>query len=79
MSKYMTKSKVTQISSMQQAHKALHSGSIPIAVLKHEDISRRAYEIYVENGCKEGHSEQKWLQSEQELSSQQHWLQVKQK
>jgi hypothetical protein len=64
---------------MQQAHKAPHSGYIPIGVLKHEDISRRAYEIYVENGCREGHSEQNWLQSEQELSSQQHWLQVKQK
>jgi len=67
------------MSSMQQAHKAPHSGYIPIAVLTHEDISRRAYEIYVENGCREGLSEQNWLQSEQELSSQQHWLQVKQK
>lgn len=79
MSKYMTNSKATQMSSMQQAHKVQHSGSIPIAVLTHKDISKRAYEIYVENGCREGHSEQNWLQSELELSSQQHWLQVKQK
>jgi hypothetical protein len=79
MSKYMTNSKATQMSSMQQSHKTLHSGSIPIAVLTHEDISKRAYAIYVDNGCKEGHTEQNWLQSEQELSNQQHWLQVKQK
>ena len=79
MSKYMIKSKATQMSSMQQAHKAQHSGSIPIAVLRHEDISKRAYEIYVENGCKEGHSEQNWLQSEQELKSKQNWLQSEKK
>jgi hypothetical protein len=79
MSKYMTKSKATQMSSMQQAHKAQHSGSIPIAVLTHENIANRAYEIYVENGCREGHSEQNWLQSEQELKSKQNWLQANQK
>ena len=79
MSKYMTKSKAAQMSSMQQAHKAQRSGSIPIAVLRHEDISKRAYEIYVENGCKEGNSDQNWLQSEQELNSQQNWLQANQK
>ena len=79
MSKYMTKSKAAQMSSMQQAHKAQHSGSIPIAVLRHEDISKRAYEIYVENGCKEGNSEQNWIQSEQELKSKQNWMQFEKK
>jgi hypothetical protein len=33
----------------------------------HEQISRRAYEIYVRNGCREGQTEQNWLQAEREL------------
>jgi hypothetical protein len=79
MSKYMTKSKATQMSTMQQAHKAPHPGSVATAMLTHKDISKRAYEIYVENGCRQGQSEQNWLQAEQELKNQQHWLQAKQK
>jgi len=68
MSKYMTKSKATQMSEMQQAHKAPHP--------RHEVISKRAYEIYVENGGKEGQSEQNWLQAEQELKNREEWLQA---
>ena len=76
MSKYMTKSKATQMSAMQQAHKAPHPGPVATAMLTHEEIARRAYEIYVENGCRQGQSEQNWLQAEQELKNQQHWLQA---
>ena len=32
----------------------------------HNDIARRAYEIYVEKGCLQGQSEQNWQQAEQE-------------
>ena len=32
----------------------------------HDDIARRAYEIYVEKGCLQGQSEQNWQQAEQE-------------
>ena len=32
----------------------------------HNDIAKRAYEIYVENGCLPGQSEQNWQQAEQE-------------
>ena len=76
MSKYMTKSKATQMSEMQHAHKAPHPGQVATAILTHKDISKRAYEIYVENGCKEGQSEQNWLQAEQELKSQGEWLEA---
>jgi hypothetical protein len=68
MSKYMTKSKTKQMSEMQQAHKAPHTGLVA-TMLRHEDISKRAYKIYVENGCKEGQSEQNWLQAEQEMKN----------
>ena len=78
MSKYMTKSKATQMSVMQQAHKTPHPGSVATAILTHEEIAKRAYEIYVENGCRQGQSEHNWLQSEQELKNKQHWLQTKQ-
>jgi hypothetical protein len=76
MSKYMTKSKATQMSTMQQEHKDPHPGLVAGTVLTHEDISKRAYEIYVENGCKEGHSEQNWLQAEQELKNRQEWVEA---
>jgi hypothetical protein len=76
MSKYMTKSKATQMSDMQRAHKAPHPGQAAATMPTHKDISRRAYEIYVENGGKEGQSEQNWLQAEQELKNRKRWLQA---
>ena len=76
MSKYMTKSKATQMSEMQHAHKVPYPGQVAATILTHKDISRRAYEIYVENGCKEGQSEQNWLQAEQELKSREEWLEA---
>jgi hypothetical protein len=44
----------------------------PIAVsaaLAHEEIAKRAYQIYVEKGYPQGQSEQNWLQAEQEQRS----------
>jgi len=38
----------------------------PTQVTK-EQIARRAYEIYVKNGCHAGHAEDDWLQAEYEL------------
>jgi len=65
MSKYMSKSKAAQASAMQQAHKAPHPGPDATATLTHEEIARRAYEIYVDKGCRQGQSEQNWLQAKQ--------------
>lgn len=76
MSKYMTKSKTTQMSEMQHAQKSPHPGLVDAALPTHKDISRRAYEIYVKNGCRQGQSEQNWLQAEQELKNRDEWLQA---
>jgi hypothetical protein len=76
MSKYMTKSKATQMSEMQQSNKTPHPGLIAATTLTHEAISKRAYKMYVENGCKEGQSEQNWLQAEQEMKNRDEWLEA---
>jgi len=39
---------------------------IPDAAPTHDDIARRAYQIYIEKGCPQGQSEQIWQQAEQE-------------
>jgi len=72
----MTQSKVTQMSAMQQGHKASHPGPAATAMPTHKDIAKRAYEIYVEKGCPQGQSEQNWLQAEQEMKNQQNWRQA---
>jgi hypothetical protein len=79
MSKHMTHSNATQMSAMQQQHKALHSGPVAIPSLLHRDIAKRAYEIYVEKHQQQGQSEQNWLQAEQEMKNQENWLQTEQK
>jgi hypothetical protein len=76
MSKYMTHSKATQMSTMQQGHKASHPGPGAAAMPKHKDIAQRAYAIYFEKDCRQGQSEQNWLQAEQELKSQENWLEA---
>ena len=73
MSKYITKSKTSQMSQMQQEHKAPNSGLAAASEMTHDDISRRAYEIYAENGRKEGQSEQNWLQAQNDLKHREEW------
>jgi Protein of unknown function (DUF2934) len=34
----------------------------------HEDIARRAYELYLESGQQDGHAEEHWLIAEEELT-----------
>ena len=33
----------------------------------HEQIAKRAHEIWVKRGCKHGHDEQNWLEAERQL------------
>lgn len=33
----------------------------------HEEIARRAYELYLERGGADGHAEDDWLQAEREI------------
>lgn len=60
------------------AHKTTHNdpvgaaadvwpGIIAARKSKHEEIARRAHEIYVKKGCPSGQNEQNWLQAEKEL------------
>lgn len=76
MNKYSNKSKGRQVFAAQQRANASHPEPVVAAILTHEDIARYAYEIYAETGCRQGQSEQNWLQAEQELRNQQHWLQA---
>jgi hypothetical protein len=69
----MTKSKATQMSEMQQSHKDPHPGPVATPMPTHEEIAKRAYEIYVKNGCRQGQSEQNWLQAEQEMKYREEW------
>lgn len=75
MSQYMTQPKATQMSTMQQGHKASHPGPAATAMPTHKDIAKRAYEIYVEKACRQGQGEQDWLQAERELKNQETWQQ----
>ncbi len=79
MSKYTTQSKATQMSAMQQGHKASHPGPAVSAMPTHKDIAKRAYEIYVEKDCQQDQSERNWLQAEQELKNQENCLHAEQK
>jgi hypothetical protein len=67
------------MSDMQREHKALHNGQVATAMLPYEEISSRAYEIYVNNGRNEGQSERNWLQAEQELKNREEWLEANEK
>ncbi len=76
MNKYTNQSKSKQVHAAQQMRNASHLEPVVAAVLTHEDIARHAHEIYVEKGCRQGQSEQDWLQAEQELKNQRNWLQA---
>jgi hypothetical protein len=70
MSKYMNQSKANQKLAAKQTHDDLRPGHGVIAMPTHDEIARRAYDLYVRNGRTMGHCEQNWLQAEQELHKQ---------
>ena len=76
MNKYNNQSKSKQVHAAQQMRNASHPEPVVAAMLTHEDIATHAHEIYVEKGCRQGQSEQDWLQAERELKNQQNWLQA---
>jgi hypothetical protein len=63
----MTQSKATQELAAQQTHGDLHPGHGVIATPTHAEIARRAYDIYVKNGRKQGQCKQNWHQAEADL------------
>ena len=70
MNKYNNRSKSKQVHAAQQMRNASHPEPVVAAMLTHEDIARHAQEIYVEKGCRQGQSEQDWLQAGREMRNQ---------
>jgi hypothetical protein len=62
-------SRTTQMYGTQQMHGEEHSVQTVAAMYTHEDIAKRAYEIYVKRGRRQGQSQQDWNQAEQELQN----------
>lgn len=66
MKKRMNEPESTQVPVSQPLHTRLSPRPDAIPVITHDDIAKRAYEIYVEKGCLQGQSEQDWRQAERE-------------
>ncbi len=73
--KYINDSKAKQVSADQKTQTGSQTAAAAVTPT-HKQIAKRAYEIYLENGHKQGQSEQYWLQAEQELKNQKHWRQA---
>ena len=58
MNKYTTQSEATRNLAAQQTHSDLHPGHGVIAAPTHDDIAKRAYDIYVKTGRKQGQCKQ---------------------
>ena len=56
-------------STLSPAPKARKTTTRTASKRTHEQIAKRAYEIYLERGCLPGDPMQDWLQAEQELSA----------
>ena len=54
---------------MNQQTKPQNAAAPQIHVPTHDEIARRAYEIYDTKGRKPGHCRQNWHQAERELST----------
>jgi hypothetical protein len=67
MKTFMTESKTAQTYPTQQKPgDGRHEQTAPLRPT-HNEIARRAYEIYLKNGRMQGQSELDWLQAEKEL------------
>jgi hypothetical protein len=78
MNKYVNDSKAKHVHADQQIQKDSQTATAT-ALPTHKEIARRAYELYLESGRKQGQSEQYWLQAEQELKNRKHWRQAEEK
>ena len=78
MNKYVNDSKARQVSAAQRTEKDSQTATTA-APPSHKEIARRAYEIYIENGRRQGHEVEYWLQAEQELKNRKHWRQAEEK
>jgi hypothetical protein len=72
MKTYMTQSEANRELAAGQTHDDLHPGRGILTMPTHEDIAKRAYDIYVKGGHKEGQCKQNWHQAEHELLTSAH-------
>jgi hypothetical protein len=49
------------------AGKVSHASAVAVAPPNHEDVARRAYELFEASGRQHGRHEEHWLQAEAEL------------
>jgi len=61
--------KAAQVPAPQQAYNISRPKPAATATLTHEDIARRAYQIYIEKGCPQDQSEEIWLQAERNIKN----------
>jgi hypothetical protein len=67
MSKYTTQSEAKRDIAAQQTHMDMHPGHGIITMMTHGDIAKRAYDIYLKTGRKQGQCQQNWFKAEHEL------------
>ena len=67
MDKYTSQSEATQVLAAGQTHDDMHAGQGVIPAPSHDTIARRAYDIYIKHGSKQGQCKQNWQQAEHEL------------
>ena len=72
MDKYTTQPEAKRTLAAQQMHSDMHPGPGVITTPTHEEIAKRAYEIYVKGGRKDGQSKQNWQQAEIDLRKREH-------
>jgi hypothetical protein len=66
----MSRSKVTHTFAAQQTPNAPHTAVAVATMPTYDDIAKRAFDIYVSTGRRQGHCKQNWQQAEQELRNQ---------
>ena len=67
MIKSKTHSKATPTCTTQKTYNAAKPTPVVTPTATHDDIAKRAHEIYIKNGCPQGQCEQNWQQAEHEL------------
>jgi hypothetical protein len=72
MNSHPNQSQATRALAASQTHHDMHTGRGVIAEPTHDAIAVRAYEIYVNDGRKQGHCHQNWFRAEHELHAASH-------
>ena len=67
MSRYTSQSESKRNLAAGQTHDDMHPGHGAIILPKHDEIAKRAYDIYVKSGHKQGHCTENWTRAEKEL------------